>query len=459
MGPGIVIAALSPHPPIIVPEVGGTGLEDARATVRGMEELSRRIVAAKPDALILVTPHGPVLRDALVVSMAPSFRGDLSRFEAPGVKVELDNDVALAREIVNECSKRGIPAVDLDSSGSLDHGSVVPLYFINGAGLRCPIVSITMAMLDRGDLFEFGRCVGAAARNLGRRAALVASGDLSHRLVPGAPAGYSPSGKKFDELVVKALEEGDTRAILDLDEDLAGDAGECGLRPVVIMLGALDGLEYRPEVISYEGPFGVGYATAVFEMGHAGDGLPARGRPDARPEDVEGDPYVRLARTSLEAYVREGRLIERPIGLPADMNRKAGVFVSLRQFGMLRGCIGTIMPRESDVAREIIRNAVSAGAEDPRFEPVTPAELDTLQYSVDVLSLPEEVAGESALDPRKYGVIVEKGYRRGLLLPDLEGVEAVEQQVSIACQKAGIVYGEKGVKLYRFTVERHGRKD
>ena len=165
--------------------------------------------------------------------------------------------------------------------------------------------------------------------------------------------------------------------------------------------------------------------------------------------------YVRLARETIENYVKYGKIISPPKDLPTEMiNKKAGVFVSLKKFGNLRGCIGTFMPTQENIAQEIIKNAISAAIDDPRFSPVTVSELEDLSISVDVLTAPEEVKDISQLDPKKYGVIVSSGYKKGLLLPDLEGVDTVEEQIDIAKRKAGI-YPDEKVKLYRFEVKRY----
>ncbi|GAI15002.1 unnamed protein product [marine sediment metagenome] len=165
--------------------------------------------------------------------------------------------------------------------------------------------------------------------------------------------------------------------------------------------------------------------------------------------------YVRLARETIENYIKQGKIITPPLGLPEEMiNQKAGVFVSLKKKGNLRGCIGTFIPTQENIAQEIIKNAISAAVDDPRFSSVNVSELKDLSISVDVLSAPEEVKDISQLDPKKYGVIVSSGYKKGLLLPDLEGVDTVEYQMDIAKRKAGIYPGEK-VKLYRFEVKRY----
>lgn len=166
-------------------------------------------------------------------------------------------------------------------------------------------------------------------------------------------------------------------------------------------------------------------------------------------------PLVKLARQAIERYVREGKAIDAPDDVPAEMQGRAGTFVSLHDSkGNLRGCIGTIEPTRSNVAEEVIYNAISAATRDPRFSPVKPGELDGLDVNVDVLTEPEPISGLDELDPKRYGVIVERDYRRGLLLPDLDGVDTVEYQVEIACRKAGIGYDEPK-DMYRFEVKRY----
>lgn len=163
-------------------------------------------------------------------------------------------------------------------------------------------------------------------------------------------------------------------------------------------------------------------------------------------------PVVKLAKETVETYVKEGKLPEQK-ALAPEMKERAGVFVSIHKHGQLRGCIGTFEPQKDNVAEEIMANAISSATRDPRFPPVTPSELDDLEYSVDILTKPEPVSDVRQLDPKKYGVIVESGWRRGLLLPDLEGVDSVEEQIAICRLKAGISASEP-IKLYRFQVRR-----
>jgi AmmeMemoRadiSam system protein A len=166
-------------------------------------------------------------------------------------------------------------------------------------------------------------------------------------------------------------------------------------------------------------------------------------------------PLVKLAQDTVELYVREGKIYEvKDDDMPPELNERAGVFVCLKIRGNLRGCIGTFQATEPTIARETVRNAISAATCDPRFPCLRTAELDAIEYTVDVLTPPEKVRDKSELDPRRYGVIVQSRGRRGLLLPDLEGVDTVDYQISIAMQKAGIPPGAD-VELSRFEVKRY----
>ncbi len=227
------------------------------------------------------------------------------------------------------------------------------------------------------------------------------------------------------------------------------------------MAGALDGKELSSNLLSYEGPFGVGYAVAEFKVlgddeGRRFDEIYVNSEME-RIESLklEEDEYVRLARQTLESYVINRKIIEKPDNLSSELIKtKAGVFVSLKLDGNLRGCIGTISPTAPSIADEIIRNAISAGIDDPRFPPISEEELSRLEYSVDVLGKAEKIQSKDGLNPERYGVIVTKGHRRGLLLPNLEGVDTAEEQVSIALRKAGISQSEN-YQLERFEVVRH----
>ena len=437
---GIVYGCIVPHPPLLVPEVGGGREIEISATTKAMKELARRLAEKRPETVIVISPHGTMLYDSMGIATAGSLRGTMRDWGARSADHDFENDPDMVAALQAEVSASGIP---LDSIGdreyNLDHGVMVPIYFLIEGMKGVPLVPLTFSMLPLSTHFSFGQAIRRAAERMEKRIAIVASGDLSHRLIRDAPAGYDPMGEVFDKTLIEAIQSYDVPAILNLDEQLIDRAGECGLRSIVILLGALDGLEVKTDVLSYEGPFGVGYLVASFDV-----------------KEAEGErmhPLTKLAKDTVEGYVRDSKLPQ-PSELTPEMRGKAGVFVSIKKHGQLRGCIGTFEPDKSNVAQEIISNAVSSAIRDPRFLPVVAEELPDLTYSVDVLTTPEPVESEKELDPKRYGVIVECGKRHGLLLPDLVGVDTVEQQIDICRQKAGILPDEP-VKLYRFEVKRY----
>jgi AmmeMemoRadiSam system protein A len=468
---GTVLGIIAPHPPIMVPGVGGPRAHVTSASIDAMNTARDALRAFDPDAIVLMSPHAPMARSEFVVDTSDGTHGSLAAFGAPRTAISARGDVALARAIITEAEADGIPIVSrattpLLEPGVLDHGALVPLSFLDPEGAY-PLVELSPSFLPLETHVGLGRAIGRAAASLGRRVAFVASGDCSHRLTRDAPAGYSVRGAEFDEALVDHVAAGDLLGLVSLDRSLVEAAGECGLRSFVTLGGFLEGSDASPRVLAYEGPWGVGYLTAVIASPSLLEAIgvgeaPARrssaatGSDDATDgaSDAEAAPSapVALARRAIDAYVRERRALQPPPpeGVFATPH---GAFVSLHRQGMLRGCIGTISPTEDSLGAEIVHNAIQAATADPRFPALEADELDDLEISVDVLGPPEPATLED-LDPRQYGVIVSADWRRGLLLPDLDGVDTVEDQVAIAMRKAGIEPHER-VRLERFRVTRY----
>lgn len=263
----IVFGCIAPHPPVLVPEIGGASVAEVSATTRALEQLRDRLAQAGPETIVLVSPHGPYHRTSMGVLKQPSSSGSFDSWGAGGLKFSYENDLELVAALEDEAAAAGVPLAPIgDESYRLDWGVTVPMHFL-GSGLpEVAMVPLTYSLLPLPDHLAFGKAVGRAAAKLDRRVAFVASGDLSHRLIPGAPAGYDPAGRVFDERLVELLRGGDTQGVLDLDPALVSRAGECGLRSIIILLGALGDLPAQPEVLSYEGPFGVGYLVASFKV-------------------------------------------------------------------------------------------------------------------------------------------------------------------------------------------------
>lgn len=458
----VIFATIVPHPPIILPEVGRGKEKEIQQTIDAYREIARRIAEFKPDTIVLTSPHATTYTDYFHISPGQTARGDLGRFGAPEAKVETEYDIEFIKALTEAADKEGLPAGTMgERDKALDHGTVVPLRFINEAYTNYKLVRSGLSGLSALEHYRFGKCVAQTAQTLNRRVVFVASGDLSHKLKDDAPYGFDAAGPAFDKEITVAMAQADFFRFLTFKEEFSESAAECGLRSFIIMAGAMDGKAVDTEFLAYEGDFGVGYAVCAYTV---------KGEDTSRHFDViyenkqiqqiemmksEEDAYVRLARLSLETYVKTGKRIKLPDGLPAEMlERRAGTFVTLNKNGQLRGCIGTISPVTDSVAKEITHNAVSAGTDDPRFPTVAEAELNDLVYSVDVLAPAEPIKSIDELDVKRYGVIVSKGQKRGLLLPNLDGVNTPEEQVSIAMQKGGIKPNED-YELERFEVVRH----
>ena len=456
----VVCAVAVPHPPIILPQVGCGEEAKIEVTSKAFRAAMEEVARHQPETVVVISPHAPLYADWFHFSPGTGAKGNFASFDAPELEVEARYDTDLVAAMSQEAKKLSLPAgADKEGEEVLDHGTMIPLVFLQQVYSGFKVVRVGLSGLDYHRHYQLGQCIAAAAGT--KRVAVIASGDLSHKLKQDGPYGFAPQGPVLDKAITSALSTGDFNALMDIAPRLAGQGAECGLRSFIVMAGALDGCRVEAKLLSYQDTFGVGYAVATFLPGAPDESRQfLEIRMDAAEKDrlarrQKEDAFVTLARNTIESYVIKGKTAAVPQDLPpALVAERAGVFVSLHKGGELRGCIGTISPTTASVAEEIVQNAVSAATKDPRFPPVRPEELDLLEINVDVLGPPEKIKSEEQLDPQRYGVIVSRGIRRGLLLPDLEGVDTVRQQVEIARHKAGIPFSEP-VQLERFIVVRH----
>lgn len=455
-------AFIMPHPPIILPEIGRGSEEKAIKTIEGCKKAALAIADEKPETIIIITPHGPVFQDAICIGADSVLKGDFGSFGNKKLKFEFTNDVELSNSVGDELEQQGIFAVKNDRfahqrfgiDSSVDHGALVPLYYVLKQYSEFKLVHITYGMLGAEDLYKCGTAINKAVVKTGRHACIIASADLSHRLKEDSSAGFNPDGKKYDRYVVDSIISGNFARFMNADFNMRENAGECGHRSVTIMLGVFEGRKCKTDLYSYEGPYGVGYMAAEITGLGPGESVLEEyleyQENTKRKTRKNESPYVKLARETIEMYVTTGK---RLLWDEAGSEKKA-TFVSIKKHGILRGCIGTIEPTADCVENEIIDNAIKASAEDPRFPPITEDELKDLSISVDLLFPPEKIDSKRMLDVKEYGVIVSKGYRRGLLLPNLDGIDSVDEQLSIALKKGGISPDEN-YEMERFKVVRY----
>jgi MEMO1 family protein len=403
----------------------------------------------KEDIIGAVSPHagytysGPVtgavfsrmkLKDTVII-LGPNHTGrgkpfsisTSGKWRTPFGNVEIDSELAKKILVTSRYLREDYEA------HRMEHSIEVQLPFLQYLKKDIKLVPIVLSFGTVETYRDIGREIARAVKDLGRQVIIIASSDMTHYE-------SQESAKNKDSQAIEAMLKLDEYALARKVEELK--ITMCGYAPAVVMLTAAKELGgTRAELVKYQTS---GDATGDYSsvVGYAGILI------------KEMSPLVRLAHQTVENYITENKVINPPVELTPEMKEQAGVFVSIHEHGELRGCIGTFQPTTENVATEVITNAISSATRDPRFPPISAQELKDLDINVDVLTNPEPVESKEQLDPKKYGVIVESGWRKGLLLPDLEGVDSVDQQISICCAKAGIGSREK-TKLYRFEVKRY----
>ncbi len=464
----VVGAIMVPHPPMILPGVGKGSEKTIQPTIDSYRKAARAVVYMNPDTIVISSPHTVMYADYFHVSPGSHASGSFSEFGAPEIQVDADYDEEFVSLFSEKAFEKEIPAgTSGERKPRLDHGTMIPLIFINEAYEEAGItpdyklVRIGLSGLPYREHYRVGQLIRDTAEELHRKVVYVASGDLSHKLKEDGPYGLSKEGPEYDSRIMNVMGSGNFIELMRFSESFCDKAAECGHRSFIMMAGALDKTAVETEKLTHEDVTGVGYGVCIYKAVGTDEERDFLQKFDLEKAEErkasleKKDAYIRLARASVEHFVKTGTMLKLPDNLPEELlNRRAGAFVSLHKDGQLRGCIGTTGPTEESLAQEIIRNAVSASNYDPRFSPVQKNELEALEYNVDVLNPTEPISSEAELDPKVYGVIVTNGRRRGLLLPDLEGVDTVEEQISIAKRKAGIDEDEE-VELERFTVTRH----
>jgi len=406
--------------------------------------------AVKEDVIGLVSPHagyiysgavtGAVIskikfKDTFII-MGPNHTGSgkplsimtQGTWKTPLGEVEIDSE--LGKQILLASSYLQEDHV----AHQYEHSLEVQLPFLQYFKRDVKIVPIVLAHATGATYKEIGKEIARAIKELNKEVVIIASSDMTH---------YEPheSAQRKDTLAIEAMLELNEDELLKRVEEL--NITMCGYAPAVSLISAAKELgAKRAELVRYQtsGDTSGDYSSVV---GYAGIIITG----------IEMSPLVRLAKETVETFVEEGKTPQ-PEELTLEMRERAGVFVSIHKFGELRGCIGTFEPQKDNVAEETIANAIASATRDPRFPPIAPSEFKDLSYSVDVLTTPEPVDSKDQLDPKKYGIIVAAGLRRGLLLPDLEGVDTADYQIEI-CREKAVIMPDEPVKLYRFEVRRY----
>jgi len=477
----IVAGYLMPHAPVFIEEVGGGQARKVQSTQQAMHDVGKEIAALKPELIVVISPHGPIFTDAISLYDFEDYSGDFHRFgeftlnyrfkKAKDLLTQLMSHSAKQKGLYYALSEQQFRKFQHDPK--LDHGVLVPLHFIAQHYQDFELLAMSYGTFSPVSLLKHGQILSEAIEKMGKRTVIIASGDMSHALSNNGPYNYNENGPWFDSLMQECVSNQKPYDAFTLPHEKLEMAAECGFKSYALMMGALSKYALESNVVSYEGPFGVGYLVARFmPLGKSKQdpvsNIENKIKMDHSERIKHAHPFVKFAETIIDHYVRhhhmpnwsldaQGIIMDKQ-NIPLDgslvlSKQKNGTFVSIKKNGVLRGCIGTIMPTRENVICEIAQNAVSACSKDYRFDPITPDELDELTVSVDVLSDLEVVKDIHSLSPKKNGIIVHSKGRMGVLLPNLEGIDTIEEQMKIASNKGGFSVEEID-DMETFTVER-----
>ena len=433
-----ISAAIVPHPPTLIRDIAKKEEKKLPITHYAFDEATKFILEKKPEVIILISAHAPLGKNVFNISSAKNAHGNMKHLDVPAEDVTVEYDEILTESIVRNSNWNKID-ICVEDDETLDHGSIIAISYLKKYDDSIKIIRIGPSTLSWEKHFEFGRTIAKAINERNRKVALIVSGDLSHKLLEEGPYGYDAAGPWYDKEICKIIQSAKLEDLLKLDKKKVQLASQCGLSSFIIMAGILYQLPLKSKLLSYEGPFGVGYAVATFEQ----------------MKEIPKSDIVVYAENIIKTYLEKGEKIVPTYHNDFEMryqHEQAGVFISIHKHGWLRGCRGTLHPQYKNVVEELIENTLLTIEKDPRFPPVEMEEVDELRVSVFILKNFEIVNNIKELNPQKYVIVVESNGRQGILLPRVPGIEDIDQQIQIAKEKANILEAED-VKIQRFEAD------
>lgn len=449
-----------PHPTMIIPEMGEGEEEKITATADACAKVADEIGEIKPDTVIIVTPHGPQFSNSVAFSLEEKIYGQLKKNDETKVFLNFDINVSITNNIIKELRQEHINCVRIDGKTSeiyglsyeLDYGTIIPMYFIDKKLSDYNIVHITCGNFSKYDLYKIGMTVKKVIEESDSRAVFIASGELSHRLIEGGPYGYTPEGEKFDKEITTLLSNGDVLGIFNMEQLKIDLAGECGMIPFYSMLGAMNGNKISGELLSYEGPFGIGYGVMNFSLSESDNNthellLNDKNQRYQQKKNSEG-VHVKLARDSLTEYLKNGNKIDLPSYVTEEMiENEAGVFIRILKYGKVIASGGSYLPRAKNIADEIIFSSIELTQVRVQQAGVSLSDLEDIDILVDVITDVEKVNKEE-LDPNLYGIYITSGLKNGFVFPKLPDINTSEEQIALGLKQGNIS------PLDDYTIER-----
>lgn len=432
-------------------------------TTRVYRDIAKRIAILEPDTIVFLTPHGQSYLDYFQIAGGTSAKCSYGKSRGYKGTFDLVYDVEMIKKISEIAKREKIPT---GTSGSkeeeIDHGTLIPLYFIRQYYKDFSAIRVSFSGLPYPVHYLMGKAIQEASEVLKRNVVVIASGDMSHVLTKNGYYGYHEDGAKYDKQVMKLLQDADFGALFNISPEVVKNAEQCSYRVLLMMAGTLDKQDVTSMVLSYEKSRGVGYMCAKFEsLGYNeernfGEEFMEASAKETIIKSVRSDRYASLAREAIEIYVKEHRVMEFDAKkYPRLARSKMGCFVTIKETGIIRGCLGSVHPLKKNLGIEIIFTAISAATKDKRFPALREQDLNHIEVTVDFISPPIPVLSVLDLDPTKYGVMVEGEEGVAALLPNIPGVKTAEEQLHICKKKAKIDYDDSDFQLYRFAVEHH----
>lgn len=456
----LIASYILPHCPIAIPDIARGQERFVSKTREAFIEVAKEIAALHPDTIVISSPHAESYRDYFQMADGETATGSLKEYGAPQIHFRLHYDTILRNEITRIAANRKFPAgFEGAEDPALDHGTMVPLYFINNEHQNYKVVCLGVSGLSLLSHYKMGQIIADASKNVNERVVFIASGNMSHCLKKDGVFGYSPEGERYEELLNNALSKANFGSLLTVDRHLLRCAKECGHRAFCLLAGTLDRKSVEVSSYSHESPFGIGYGTYGYRVlgddasRAFGDLYVSKALFSISEKRANADEYLKIAYEALDQYLNHAQKREMKVSRLL-IEKKSGIAVSIYEFGVLRARFVTLEGVENNIAQEIIQNTIKAAKDDAHFDEIRPEEWPYLDVHVSEIGPLECISSSAELDLKKYGVLIKSGSKSGYALPDFT-YRNTEEQLLAAKKNALIKENERAI-LYRFPLINHG---
>lgn len=429
-------AYIVPNSPLLLPMIHEEVHDQLQATVHAYHQAAKEIGAYHPDTIVIISTKAPGYKDYIHIAPGEQAVGNFAKYGHSEYAIAVEYDTVLVNQICSLAKRNHIPAGKRgDNAATLDSGTMVPLFFINQYINSYRVVRISISEVDQDQLDRLGQCISAAAEDMDRRIVVIVSGELSKRLNSDSPYGYAKEAAVFDQFILSSVKDNDLEAWNHVNSDIGKASAQTILPALQIFKGAISDTLFRSALLSYEGPFGIGWMVAAFH-------------------NKDQNPYCALARNALLYYWENGKSMTKLPKIDAQLKRRGGVIISLYLHNELYGYAGSIHPMYPTIAQEIVHNAVTAGFRNSQKEPLTKAQLMRCDIRIYILSEYEPIFFIEDVNVKYDGLIVTGNQKQGVIFPNSAKVQTPQQLLDAALKKGGIDADEY-YTIERFHLEQY----